>query len=115
VIANAKIPLSAPQQQRAPPTCYKCGVEGHLLNQCKSDADDKKNSSGDGKVPFKCYKCSGFGHIARNCADNKNKNNEKNYEKLPAEKVRGEKGNDERSMKAHLVYINAQIGRQYAL
>jgi len=73
--------------------------------------DDKKNSSSDVKVPFICYKCGGFGHIARNCADNKNKNHKKNNEKWPAEKVRRIKGNDERSMKEHPVYIIAQIGR----
>jgi len=50
--------------------------------------------------------------MARNCPDNKNKNNEKNNEKLPAENVRGIKGTDDRSMKEHPVYVKAQIGKR---
>jgi len=87
VSASAKSSQSAPQQMRSPPTCYRCGVVAHLSKQCKNEMDDKKTPSSDSKASFKCYKYGGYGHIAKNCADNKNRNNEKNNEKLPAEKV----------------------------
>jgi len=53
--------------------------------------------------------------MARRCPDNKNKNNEKVNEQIPADSVRGIKGVDDRSMKEHPVYIKAQIGRKDAL
>jgi len=109
--ANIKTPQSVPQQAPLPATCYKCGVVGHLSSQCKGEGKEKKASPADGKTPFKCYKCGGYGHIARNCSDNKNKQIEKNNEKLPVEKVRRIKGTDDRSMKEHPVYIKAQIRR----
>jgi len=115
VSTSVKTLLRAQMQAHLPPTCYKCGVVGHLSNQCKGEIDEKKASPTVGKVPFKCYKCGGYGHIARNCPDNKNKNNEKNNEKLPAEKVTGIKGTEDRSMKEHPVYIKAQIGRHMAV
>jgi len=72
---------------------------------------EKKPEVNDSKSAFKCYKCGGFGRMARNCADNKNKNNEKNNNKLTSDNVRGIRGEDGRSMKEHPVYIRAQIGK----
>jgi len=80
-------------------------VVGHLSNQCRTKTVEKKPEANDNKASFNCYKSGGFRHIARNCADNKNKNNENKNDKLISENVRGIKGEDERSMKEHPVYI----------
>jgi len=53
--------------------------------------------------------------MVRHCPDTKNKKNKKANEKLPAESVRGVKGDDDRSMKDHPVYIKARIGRKDAI
>jgi len=103
-------------QQRGIPTCFRCGVKGHFSNQCKENvADDKMDAPIDNKAPYKCYSCGGYGHIARRCPDNKNNNNEKTNELLPAKSVRGIKGVDDRLMKEHPVYIRARIGRKDAV
>jgi len=109
--AKSSAPVSAPQAARLLPTCYKCGMVGHLSNQYRTEIVEKKPEMNDSKSSFKCYKCGGFGHMARNCADNKNKNNEKNNDKLTSENVRGIRGGDERSMKEHPVNIRVQIGK----
>jgi len=75
----------------------------------------KKGTPTDTRAPFKCCNSGGFGHKARRCPDNKNKNNEKVNEPLPAESVRGVKGIDDRSMKEHPVYIWARIGHKDAV
>jgi len=112
-VASAAVQAVTLPQPRVKPSCFKCGVKGHFSNQCKKNiADDEKVTPPDNKAPFKCYNCGGFGHIARKCPDNKNKNNEKVNDKLPAESGRGIKGADGRSMKEHLVYIRARIGRK---
>jgi len=105
-----------PQYARPPPTCFKCGDIKHFSHRCGKNVEEKKgNVPTNSKSPMKCYHCGGFKHIARASPDNKNKNNEQVNEKLPAENIRGIKGEDSRSMKEHPVYIKAYIGRKEAV
>jgi len=114
--AQAAAQATAQPQPRTIPTCFKCGVKGHFSNQCKKNvADEKKAKPTDNKRPIKCYASGGFGHMVWRCPDNKTKNNEKAKKKLPAESVRGIKGEDNRSMKDHPVYIRARIERKDAV
>jgi len=111
--ASAAVQAVTPPQPRVIPTCFKCGVKKTFSNQCKENiADNKKVTPTDTKALFKCYNCGGFGHIARKCPDNKNKNNEKVNDKLPAGSVRGIKCDDTRSMREHPVYIKVHIMMQ---
>ena len=67
----------APPTERSFPetrTCYKCGVQGHIANQCDQRTPPSKRPRTDGgprspgnRGPPVCYGCNQPGHIRRNC------------------------------------------------